>query len=424
MKGDEVPTRFALSGRATGVKRGELVVSSDGDGGKEESNREVVIKLAWGEAGRNREKVIIDKAREAFEGKEFAEGGDPRDYLPEVLGEKAFEDFDTDIVRKAILDVYEPYRAKRPLARRYPVLVLLPKYQSISVITAMPDATRVNHFIALIYCHAMLWSVGVEHGDISENNLMYEESTGRPKLCDFDLSQIRGDYRPSEHLNAGTWAFMAGDLLTYKAMEGKVTRLYRHDFESFIAVIVWVSLRYNNGEHVPCPRLDKWAQDEFILCCASREDTYDSIMCRRFDRPDWLSFEMWRAISLLIRNFMRIILARRIAEGDMWCMKMTKEEALEAQTSEVPKNIDSHQALPNGDCLPREDDWLGLEPPTWTKEDEEKLAALKKDVESYDDLRFVNKATSKMKLFKFDGSIGPYFTTLLQDNLNVANGST
>ncbi|KAF6764618.1 hypothetical protein DFP72DRAFT_868702 [Ephemerocybe angulata] len=434
-KGDEIPTRFGLSGRATGVKGGELVVSPDGDGGKEESNREVVLKLSWGEVGRNREKVIIDKAREAFQGKEFAEGGDPCDYLPEILGEKVFEDFDTDIVRKAILEDYEAYRAKRPFARRYPVLVMLPKYEPIRVITSMHAATQVSLFIALIYCHAMLWSVGVEHGDISESNLMYEESTGRPKLCDYDLSHIRGDYRPSEHLNPGTWAFMAGDLLTAEAMEGKVTRLYRHDFESFLAVLVWISLRYNNGERVPCPRLDGWAQGDFRRCYAYREDTYTSISFGHFDCPDWLSSDMWYGIEMLVHDFKRILTTRDIAKGkvrEKERMKSKSEESLagKAQTPEAPKKVDF---LPDRGLLSNEGFFfrprggasvaVPVETPVWKEEDEESLAALKKDVESYDDVRFVNKAASMMELFKFNRSIGPYFTTLLQDNLKVADVS-
>ncbi|KAF6749894.1 hypothetical protein DFP72DRAFT_773468, partial [Ephemerocybe angulata] len=125
--------------------------------------------------------------------------------------------------------------------------------------------------------HAMLWSIGVEHGDITEGNLMFDDKNKKPKLCDFDLSHVSGRKRPSVHSNTGTWAFMAMELLTKKAMDGRVPRLYRHDFESFIAVLVWVVFRYRDGELVPNPPLEEWVQNRFNECAASRKDTFDEI---------------------------------------------------------------------------------------------------------------------------------------------------
>ncbi|KAF6753151.1 hypothetical protein DFP72DRAFT_814557, partial [Ephemerocybe angulata] len=103
--------------------------------------------------------------------------------------------------------------------------------------------------------HAILWSIGVEHGDISEGNLMFEDvNTKKPKLCDFDLSHVRGEPSPSGYSDTGTWALMATELLTQKSMGRNIPRLYRHDFESFIA----------DGELVLDPPLEEWAQNHIL----------------------------------------------------------------------------------------------------------------------------------------------------------------
>jgi len=52
---------------------------------------------------------------------------------------------------------------------------------------------------------------------------------------------------------------MALKLLTNKAIEGKVEHLYQHDVESFIWVLTWVSLRYEDGKLQRNGRpLDDW----------------------------------------------------------------------------------------------------------------------------------------------------------------------
>ncbi|KAF9561886.1 hypothetical protein CPC08DRAFT_604310, partial [Agrocybe pediades] len=118
--------------------------------------------------------------------------------------------------------------------------------------------------------HAVLWSLGIEHGDISDGNLMIDPSTGFPKLCDFDLSHFEDDTRPSGFSNTGTWAFMAAELLTERAMEGFIKRRYRHEVESFVSVIVWLLLRYENGRLISNPPLSEWDSTSYEICAAKR----------------------------------------------------------------------------------------------------------------------------------------------------------
>jgi hypothetical protein len=83
--------------------------------------------------------------------------------------------------------------------------------------------------------------MGVAHGDISFNNLMYNEQTQRGILNDFDLASVM---KPTQtgHRRTGTLSFMALKLLSTDGLSGNIPRLYRHEFESFVWVLLWASL--------------------------------------------------------------------------------------------------------------------------------------------------------------------------------------
>jgi hypothetical protein len=76
-------------------------------------------------------------------------------------------------------------------------------------------------------------------------------------LNDYDLSSIRNV--PSGQERTGTVPFMAMALLTDKGIAGQVEHLYRYDAESFIWVLTWVCLRYEDGKLLSQGRpLDSW----------------------------------------------------------------------------------------------------------------------------------------------------------------------
>ncbi|KAG1817637.1 uncharacterized protein BJ212DRAFT_1270302 [Suillus subaureus] len=96
--------------------------------------------------------------------------------------------------------------------------------------------------------HYALWGNNVHHHNISPSNLMvYMTTDGQyiGVLNDFNLSST-GD-SPSGQEHTGTVPFMAIELLTKEAIEGKVKHLYWHDAESFLWVLTWVSLHYQKG---------------------------------------------------------------------------------------------------------------------------------------------------------------------------------
>jgi hypothetical protein len=93
----------------------------------------------------------------------------------------------------------------------------------------------------------MLWKGGIQHGDISVFNLMHRNGTG--VLNDFDLAPLDtpSDFHPRGFECTGTTPFLALDLLTKDAQDGKVERRYRHDLESFLWVLMWITACYDNG---------------------------------------------------------------------------------------------------------------------------------------------------------------------------------
>ena len=86
----------------------------------------------------------------------------------------------------------------------------------------------------------------VERGDPSVDNMMYDPESKCGVLTDFDLS-LR-EPRVSGTDRTGTVPFMAIDLLTDEYWEGTIKRYYHHELESFIWVIVFVFLLYQDGK--------------------------------------------------------------------------------------------------------------------------------------------------------------------------------
>ena len=91
--------------------------------------------------------------------------------------------------------------------------------------------------------HYVLWKGGIEHGDISLRKLMWDPSLKVGVLNDFDLTNISGEDSKGGR-RTGTNAFMALQLIN-PLMENP-RRLYRHDVESLIWVLIWICL-YSRG---------------------------------------------------------------------------------------------------------------------------------------------------------------------------------
>ena len=96
---------------------------------------------------------------------------------------------------------------------------------------------------------------------------MYRKVEGKivGVLNDFDLASTQQSATGTER--TGTVPFMALDLLEDDALEGHVNHAYEDDAESFIWVLVWISLRYDDGKNREHGRpMDDWLTVDAIGC--------------------------------------------------------------------------------------------------------------------------------------------------------------
>ena len=115
--------------------------------------------------------------------------------------------------------------------------------------------------------HYRLWENGIHHGDISLNNLMYDvcAETGDPVgiVNDFDLATWV-DHPTTNNDRTGTIPFMAIDLLD-GGLDRRIPRLYRHDLESFIWVLTYITVTYKEytGHNIKLssPGVGAWFKD-------------------------------------------------------------------------------------------------------------------------------------------------------------------
>lgn len=75
---------------------------------------------------------------------------------------------------------------------------------------------------------------------------MWDKDKEKGILCDFDLATLRNNFQKRGREPTGTTPFMAVDLLVCDYFDGKVQRHYRHDLESFVWVLIWVSMEDNS----------------------------------------------------------------------------------------------------------------------------------------------------------------------------------
>ncbi|KAK7051282.1 hypothetical protein VNI00_004782 [Paramarasmius palmivorus] len=219
---------YGISGRCPQIVFGTL------------EGQNAALKLSNVEVPRPSEVTFIQVARERCAARQLL---DVLECLPEVLGTETYDKFNTRHIREAL------GLTLNNLKHRVPRAILFPYYHSLVSLTSNMDDFMAA-FTRLIYCHAILWILGVEHGDISAGNLMYDEKNNVPKLCDYDLSHFSDEPRPYGFSHTGTLRFMASELLADTAMNGSVQKVYRHDVESFAWVLLWILAFFRDGKKV------------------------------------------------------------------------------------------------------------------------------------------------------------------------------
>jgi hypothetical protein len=118
---------------------------------------------------------------------------------------------------------------------------------------------------------------------------MYNERTMNGVLTDFDLATLAGNSYQRGMERTGTVPFMALDLLTAEGFSGGISRLYRHDSESFAWVLLWICGRYDNGKEITNPPFQGWAAKTYEQCFNNKA----SYLCSpRFKAtPSYVAYE-------------------------------------------------------------------------------------------------------------------------------------
>ncbi|KAG9310654.1 hypothetical protein JVU11DRAFT_9234 [Chiua virens] len=237
-------THYGLNGRATNL----FSITSEKLGRKEE----LVAKFFWAEVTRTSEPEILQRVYEIAKSHP-----EVKDHVPDLILFVDFPESCTDEIRK--------YLALPTDGARKLYMIVFRRLFRITELDGDPLLTCWWHAVK---CHLALWKNGVRHRDVSANNLMvkYRDNKAIGVLNDYDLATTKDHVTGNQR--TGTVPFMALNLLTKDGLAGEVKHLYAHDAESFMWVLLWISLRYEKGKlrsdsHRP---LDQWLKVDAVGC--------------------------------------------------------------------------------------------------------------------------------------------------------------
>ncbi|KAH7909633.1 hypothetical protein BJ138DRAFT_206512 [Hygrophoropsis aurantiaca] len=262
--GSPVSIHFGLRGRATNVYSiSELEMSGDTPYPQLISGDKYVVKIFWSEESRENEPELIKKAHAIAQTEPDVIG-----HLPEPVWWSKFPDTSTASIRQA-LDLHNSNdqhdgenegetddngedndetedRGKNLVCGSRVLWAIV--FRKLQPITQLGPTAMLKGWWQIVKCHHALWKGGLYHRDISENNLMFyrdKHDNAIGVLNDFDLSSTKETRQGNER--TGTIPFMAMQLLDEEGIRGIRPHLYRHDAESLIWVLAWISLAYENG---------------------------------------------------------------------------------------------------------------------------------------------------------------------------------
>ncbi|KAG2048642.1 hypothetical protein BDR06DRAFT_1024315 [Suillus hirtellus] len=260
LRSEKRTTHFGLQGRATTVfpVRSKALSALPRRSHFLNESTELVAKLFWPEEARQSEPEILEEVY-----KIASADPDVLGHVPEMVWFYKFEDTSTAIIRKALgID---------DAGSRVLYIIV---FRKLVPITTLSGEEFLRAWWEVVKCHRALWKRGVHHRDVSPSNLMGYRLRGRfmSVLNDFDLSSLKRFLSsiqdgPRGFERTGTVPFMSLHLLTRKAIAGQVEHVYYHDAESFIWVLTWICLRYENGELLRKNRpLDEWLRVDARGC--------------------------------------------------------------------------------------------------------------------------------------------------------------
>ncbi|KAH7920981.1 hypothetical protein BV22DRAFT_1132646 [Leucogyrophana mollusca] len=248
---EERVTHFGVDWRATDVF---CVISPRLE--KQYPGKDMVTKVLWPEESRTSEPAILKQVDQLAKGNPKA-----RSHIPEPHFWRKLENSTAEL--QEVLSIAGAREGSRSL-----YILVFPK---LLPITELSGDEFHSAWRDCVFCHRELWEGGIHHRDISVGNLMcYRDELGRAVgvLNDFDLATLAENEAPSGNQRTGTVPFMARELLSPEGLDGEITHMYRHDAESFIWVLVWVCLRFREGQErrQQSRLLDAWLKADEETC--------------------------------------------------------------------------------------------------------------------------------------------------------------
>jgi len=113
---------------------------------------------------------------------------------------------------------------------------------------------------------------------------MIDLSTRNGVLNDWDLSRQRVGHGSTRNgaERTGTIPYMALDLLDPEALDGRVPRLYRHDLEGLVWILVWVFIQYEGRDRTAVADGKSIIGQQFVMSSLTVWATRDLWLSRTF----------------------------------------------------------------------------------------------------------------------------------------------
>ncbi|KAI0038738.1 hypothetical protein FA95DRAFT_1149834 [Auriscalpium vulgare] len=257
--GDFIYNATAIIGRCP-----QVVGASNANISKMERPKPYAVKIYWPDKNRISEVDIIMAARRFLRTVGLKNLRLDR-HLPEILG---YQDYTSE----APEDIRQKLGIELPTSSHRILRVIA--FNMLQPIRELHGPEFVKAWFDCVKCHYHLWKEGYEHRDPSLSNLMYykdSEGTVYGVLNDWDLGNIREDPRNNHAFmeRTGTIPFMPLALLNSEYWDGKITRTYYHDLESFVWVLAFQCLSFDKGgdrlKEGPRPA-DAWETGDYEQC--------------------------------------------------------------------------------------------------------------------------------------------------------------
>ncbi|KAH9934131.1 uncharacterized protein B0H18DRAFT_1101692 [Fomitopsis serialis] len=195
----------------------------------------------------------------------------------------------------------------------------------------------------------------IEHTDISVWNLAVDLCSLRIRVRDFDRGRavvVGQPSRPQGSERTGTIPFMALDLLRDAYWNGNLERLYRHDLESFVWVVLYFAWAFDEGREDMDSPVRNWLTADYHQCHGKKLEflTWQAMQ----QLPDYKTSQGEDATLGIVLSFARRI--SRWLHRERWVQAVSKPRTGpidEYDDDEGPENEPLFSAGKNGDRLTR-----------------------------------------------------------------------